>query len=745
MYSHPPLTIGPSHAGGSWIIMGWPMNAILEDLNPVQREAAQHIDGPLLIFAGAGSGKTRALTYRIAYLIGHHGVDPQNILAVTFTNKAAKVMTERVEGLIGKRVLWHKWWVCTFHAACARMLREKGDRIGLDRDFVIYDEDDQARLIRECMEELNLDERENNARQILHGISRAKEQLVSSEDYHQVFRGSYDPLVGRIYPLYQKKLRASRAFDFDDLIFYAVRLLEEREDVREHYQRKFRYVLVDEYQDINYSQFQLLKTLADKHKNIWVIGDDDQSIYLWRGADVGIILSFQKHYPDAKVVTLEQNYRSTQNILDAAYYVISRNEHRAPKQLWTDRPKGALLHKIEAADGHDEAAKIVNHVRDKATAGEREHSDFVILYRTNAQSRVLEEELLNHRVPYRIIGGTRFYERREIKDLMAYLRLAFNPQDGVGLKRIINVPLRGIGPTTVERIEHFAADEGIGLFEALRRIEEIRVQPKAKRAIVALAKLIEFLHDKREEYSVGKLLTEIVENTGYLDDLKRQGTWEADARIENIQELFSVVAEFERTSEDTSLRAFLEQVALVTDIDSYDEQEPAVTLMTLHSAKGLEFPVVFIAGMEEGIFPHIRSMSSREELEEERRLCYVGMTRAEDELYLSHARARTLFGNRNRQVASRFLRDIPAELFHAPPRPAAAAPSISALWDDRETVEIGPADIFHLGERVRHNVFGVGVIEKAESVRGDVQVTVAFEEVGRKRLMLSFAGLEKLD
>ena len=718
------------------------MSTILEHLNPAQREAVEHADGPLLIFAGAGSGKTRALTYRIAYLIGHHGVDPRSILAVTFTNKAAREMKERIQGLIGTGMLRHMW-VGTFHATCARILREKGEKIGLETNFVIYDEDDQVKLVRECLEELGLDERENNPRQVLHGISEAKEQLVLPDDYPTVFRGSYDPLVGRVYPLYQKKLCANRALDFDDLILYAVRLLEECEDVREHYQRKFKYVLVDEYQDINYSQFQLVSTISDKHRNICVVGDDDQSIYSWRGADVGIILSFQKHYPDAKVVTLEQNYRSTRNILDAAYHIISRNERRAPKQLWTERAEGALLCKIEAADEHDEAVRVVNRIRDKAITGEREFSDFVILYRINAQSRVFEEALMNYRVPYKIIGGVRFYERKEIKDLTAYLRLAFNPHDGVSLKRILNVPPRSIGPITLQRIEQFAASEDTSVFEAIRRVEEIEVLPRAKRAITELAKLIEFTHDKREEYSVGKLLTEIVENTGCVADLKRQGTREADSRVENIQELFSVVEEFERTSEDKSLRAFLEQVALVTDIDSYDELEPAVTLMTLHSAKGIEFPVVFVVGMEEGIFPHSRSMHSREELEEERRLCYVGMTRAKDELYLSCVYNRRMFGMRERQVISRFVREIPAELFHVP-KPAAAA--ASALW--RETEAAGSAveaDAFRPGDRVKHSVFGLGIVESVEPNVKDVQVTVAFEEVGRKKLMLSFAGLEKVE
>ncbi|MDI6827652.1 MAG: UvrD-helicase domain-containing protein, partial [Armatimonadota bacterium] len=615
------------------------MEHILKDLNAAQKEAVCHPEGPLLIFAGAGSGKTRALTYRIAYLIGANGVKPSNILAVTFTNKAAREMKERIKDLVGSRML-EQMWVGTFHAVCARILRERGDRIGLDKDFVIFDEQDQLTLIRECLEQLDIDEKAYPARQIQWHISNAKEQMVLPEDYVHLFKGVLESQIGKIYPLYQKKLLANRALDFDDLILYAVRLLKECPDVREHYQQKFRHILVDEYQDINQSQFQFVKLLAEGHRNICVVGDDDQSIYSWRGADVGIILGFSKHFPDAKIVKLEQNYRSTRNILDAAYHVISKNSRRAQKQLWTEREGGRLLDKIEASDEHDEASKIINRIRDKVIAGEREYSDFVVLYRTNAQSRVFEDALRNYRVPYKIIGGFRFYERKEIKDLLAYLRLAYNPLDNVSLLRIINVPPRGIGPITVERIRTFAEEKGISLFEALsHHLEEIEV-PRAKRELTALAKLIEFLHAKRDEYSVGKLLTEIVENTHYLTELQKQGTYEADSRIENVRELFSVVKDFEETSETPTLVKFLEEMALMSDIDSYEENEKAVVLMTLHSAKGLEFPVVFMAGMEEGIFPHSRSMQSREELEEERRLCYVGMTRAKDELCLSFAHTR---------------------------------------------------------------------------------------------------------
>jgi DNA helicase-2/ATP-dependent DNA helicase PcrA len=724
------------------------MNNILDALNPAQREAAEHTEGPLLIFAGAGSGKTRALTYRIANLIEGHGVDPYNILAVTFTNKAAREMKERIIGLVGATAL-SSMWVGTFHSVCARLLREKGDRIGLERDFVIYDDDDQNKVVRECLERLGLDEKENNARQILTRISGAKEQLVLPDDYQKVFAESYDPVVARVYPLYQKTLLANRALDFDDLILYAVRLLDESAEIREQCQSRFKYVLVDEYQDINYSQFQLVKTIADMHKNICCVGDDDQSIYSWRGADVSFILSFQHHFPNAKIIKLEQNYRSSRNILDAAYHVISKNERRADKQLWTDRDAGALLSKIEAADEHDEAIKVINRIRDKVIMEDRKYSDFVILYRMNAQSRVLEEALMNFRVPYKIVGGVRFYERKEIKDLMGYLRLVFNPFDSVGLKRIVNVPARGIGAITIERIEQSARDEGISIFEALQRIEELDVQPKARRAIMQLTKLIDFLHSKKDEFPVRKLLREITENTGYITELKKLGTREADSRVENILELFTVVDEFGKTSEDTSLRAFLEQVSLVSDIDSYDEEEPSVTLMTLHAAKGLEFPIVFMVGMEDGIFPHNRSMRSRDELEEERRLCYVGMTRAQTELFLTHAYTRTLFGMKERQIISRFMREIPDELFVAPvkaPEPKVEEPVHRVRRDPLAPRPAAPSkkSPFAHGDYVKHRIFGLGIVESVEPSPTDVQVTVAFEEVGKKKLMLSFAGLEKV-
>ncbi len=727
------------------------MSLSLETLNPQQREAVEYGDGPLLIFAGAGSGKTKALTYRIANLITTHNIDPYNIMAVTFTNKAANEMKERIAELSGESAL-KKMWVGTFHSICARILRKHGAKMGLENDFVIYDDDDQMYVVAECLEQLGIDEKENSARQILTKISNAKEQLVLPDDYADAFSSDYDQITGKVYPLYQRKLQANNALDFDDLIMYAVVLLEDNKEVREHYQSRFKYVLVDEYQDINFSQFQLVKIIADKHKNICCVGDDDQSIYSWRGADVGIILSFQKHYPNAKIIKLEQNYRSTRNILDAAYYVISKNERRAQKQLWTDKDEGALITWIESEDEHDEAKRVVNQIRDKVLVTGNKYSDCVILYRMNAQSRVFEEALMNHRIPYKIIGGVRFYERKEIKDLVAYLRIAFNPSDNVSMKRIINVPARGIGPITTEKIEIFAALNNISMFDALQKAEEIDIQPKMQRSAAELAEILVSINKKAENVPVSRLINDIIESTEYLSSLKKQGTRDADSRVENINEFIAVIDEFERTNEDTTLRAFLEQVALVSDIDNLDESETCVNLMTIHSAKGLEFPVVFMVGMEDGIFPHNRSLGSREDIEEERRLCYVGMTRAEEELYLSYSKSRTMFGSKEYQSISRFVREIPSELFYQTRKQTAAAAAEEATKKKvkkvlKRTPITGRPSVscnLSIGDRVKHNIFGVGVVDKLTPFNGDIKVVVNFDDVGKKRLMFSFANLSKL-
>lgn len=727
------------------------MSFSMDNLNPAQRAAVEYGDGPLLVFAGAGSGKTRALTHRIANLITNRNQDPKSIMAVTFTNKAAKEMKERISHLSGAGTLG-QMWVGTFHSICARILRESGSKMGLNSNFVIYDDDDQIYVVRECLEQLGLDERENNPRQIISKISNAKEQLVPPRDYTKVFTTSYDRVTATVYPLYQDKLQANNALDFDDLIMYTVLLFERCSEIKEHYQSRFKHVLVDEYQDINTSQFQFVKMVADKYRNICCVGDDDQSIYSWRGADVGIILSFQKHYPDAKIIKLEQNYRSTRNIIDAAYYIISKNERRAPKQLWTDRDGGALITRIEAIDEHDEAVRVVNHIRDRMLMSNSKYSDCVILYRMNSQSRVFEEALINHRIPYRIIGGVRFYERKEIKDLMGYLRVAFNPSDNVSLKRIINVPARGVGPITLEKIEIFAALNNISMFDAIQRVDEIDIQLKAKNAIKELARLLKSINEKANEEPVSRLIDMILESTGYLDELKKQGTRDADSRVENILELISVIHEFERTSEDISLRAFLEQVALVSDIDSFNEDEPSVTLMTIHAAKGLEFPVVYMVGMEEGVFPHNRSLGSREEIEEERRLCYVGMTRAKDELYLSYATSRTIFGSKERQTVSRFVREIPNELFNQTRKQAAIIANMNAAKKQAAKTSMPKNQItgrptvnctLSVGDRVTHNVFGKGTVQSIKPVSGDVEVTVSFDQVGGKKLMYSFANLSK--
>lgn len=651
---------------------------ILEGLNKNQQEAVQYGDGPLLIFAGAGSGKTRVLTHRIAYLIEERGVDPHQILAVTFTNKAAGEMKERIGKLVPYRA--RNIWVGTFHAICSRLLRMEGDKIGIDPDFVVYDDSDQLTLIKECLTQLNLDEKQYPPRNVLSLISRAKEELIDPRNFDQHFQGFFEAKVSKIYSIYQEKLRQNKALDFDDLIMLAVKLLQKCEDVRSHYQERFRYILVDEYQDINYSQYIFVKTLAALHQNLCVVGDDDQSIYAWRGADVKLIRQFSKDYPKAGRVILDQNYRSTQNILEAAHCIVKRNKTRTEKKLWTENPEGNLIHLFEASDEHDEAVYVYSMVNALVQKGERHYSDFAVLYRTNAQSRVLEDVFLNFGIPYRIIGGLRFYERKEIKDIIAYLRVIHNPNDSVSLRRIINVPARKIGTVSWNHlVEHAVANE-ISVFESLKQAKDIGGSLKrCVPAIEAFVKLIEDLHAREETINLTDLVREAFSRSGYEAELAKEQTPESRTRLENIQEFMSVTKEFEQTAEEPTLNNFLEQIALVSDVDSLTEENDSVTLMTLHSAKGLEFPVVFMIGMEEGIFPHARALREDGQLEEERRLAYVGVTRAKEDLTLTYALRRTLFGQHQRNAVSRFLKDIPKELTD---QGISTHTGQSRLWDD---------------------------------------------------------------
>lgn len=704
--------------------------------------AVRHTEGPVLVFAGAGSGKTRVLTYRIAYLIKEKGVRPYNILAVTFTNKAAKEMKERIADLLGAGA--DRLWAGTFHGTCARILRERGADIGIDRDFTIFDDADQLALIRESMEALGIDQKRANPREILNLISRAKERLVTPDEFGKRFVGAIENTAERVYKTYQQKLTLNHALDFDDLIMRTVQLLQKSPEALEHYQGRFKYVLVDEYQDINYSQYLLVKTLAAKHGNIFCVGDDDQSIYRWRGADVGIILQFEHDYPNATVYKLEQNYRSTKKILEAAHHVVKRNRGRADKKLWTENDEGCDIEIIVSANEIDETSNIAQSIRDKVSFGGRKHSDFVILYRMNAQSRVFEETLINNRIPYKLIGTVRFYERREVKDVLAYLRLAANPHETVSLRRVINVPTRGIGQTSISRLEEFAVKEGITLYEALRRVEEAEEIPKrARHAMAAFAELVDHLHKMSADVSVRRLTEEALLVSGYVEALRADHSMESQSRLENVQELLSVTEQFGLNGEDTSLSAFLEQVALISDIDTYDESGNAVTLMTLHSAKGLEFPVVYMTGMEEGIFPHRRSADDREELEEERRLCYVGMTRAREELAFSYAHQRMLMGQIQRSEVSRFIDEIPNELFaQSLPRKQRAG---NANWrtEFRPRRAVGTAT-FRAGQKVVHEQFGRGIVLNSRGSGADEQVTVAFDGEGIKKLQVSFANLERV-
>ena len=1007
------------------------LSPLLASLNEPQQQAVLHDQGPVLIFAGAGSGKTNALTKRIAYLIQERYVRPYNILAVTFTNKAAAEMKERIANLVGDLAM-RELWAGTFHSLCARCLRERGSQIGLDKNFVIYDDGDQISLVKEAVRELALDDKQFAPRAVLSAISKAKETLQTPDDILNDFSASpYDRAVGKAYQLYQQKMTLSNALDFDDLIMKTVQLLRESEKAREHYQNRFHYVHCDEFQDVNDSQYQLLMLFSGKHKNICVVGDDDQcvvagtpiltptgyipveqikegdtvlaacggtfmaeatvesvmvndytgpvrnihtqqgatvrvtpnhimfsarlgnnspdeicqqqglerdeqgdweipdtsvkfnmfsrsshrprlypdldaeisagrtkpqhlvsakhgkqqftagfndyddawdyakklqsrldlsrtsvhtsignwyggtvtqpaedltthhhipvaysipqappqlvpglaleiaslhifadgitsitdeeytgktydlsvanlrnyvaggivvhnSIYAFRGANVQIILNFERDFPDATIIKLEQNYRSTRTILDAAYHVVRNNRGRADKRLWTENLEGESIALVEAPNEVEEAVAVVNVVRDGTITGDRNYKDFAVLYRANSQSRALEEQFINYRIPYKIVGGVRFYERREIKDLIAYLRVLMNPYDGLSMRRIINVPARAIGSTTVNKIDVFAGRKEISFWDACRKAHEIDIPARAKNSIHAFVKIVEYLTAKRDTQSVSALVQNILDTTGYLEDLKKDRTPEAESRVENVGELISVAKEFEQqqSGEDgnPSLSAFLENVSLVSDIDSLEDTANSVTMMTLHAAKGLEFPVVFLTGLEEGIFPHFRAMSSQTELEEERRLCYVGITRAKEELYMSYAGSRMIFGNTQRNPVSRFVSEIPMELFLAKSSRRGAlqdyTPTITEnsrrpesvtapKWDDlsRDSARKAAAAPnpkampFALGEKVRHAAFGDGFVVGFDS---PTVVKVQFMgSVGMKKLDLGFAKLEK--
>lgn len=634
----------------------------IEKLNKEQAEAVLQTEGPVLILAGAGSGKTRVLTYRIAYLIEEKSVYPSNILAITFTNKAAREMKDRVGKLIGNV---DNMWISTFHSACTRILRKNVESLrDYKKNFVIYDSKDQEALVKECLKELNLNEKNFPFRAVSAEISKAKDMLMTPDKYYD--RNMHDIKKRKfadIYRLYQKKLQKNNALDFDDILFKTVELFELNPDILQYYQNKFKYIMVDEYQDTNFCQYTLVRLLAKQHKNLCVVGDDDQSIYSWRGADIGNILNFEKDFPGAKVVKLEQNYRSTQVILDAANSVIRNNMARKNKHLWTENGEGRSIIFHSAMDEWGEANFIMDEVERLIAEENRELGDFAVLYRTNAQSRVLEEACMSHGIPYKIVGGFKYYDRKEVKDVIAYLRVIQNPDEDLSLRRIINVPKRGIGNTTLDAITQYAAASGDSIFGALLEIESIEgVSTKAKKGIKDFVRIMTDLMGMAETACVSKLLKEVLDRTGYLEELKKDSDEEAQARYENVSELLSATMEFEEKNEDSSLQNFLEQMALMSDIDSVEEGKSVLIMMTLHSAKGLEYPVVFLSGMEEGVFPSQRSYFEEKQMEEERRLMYVGITRAEQRLYLTAAFERTLFGNTTYNTVSQFVREIPKDL-----------------------------------------------------------------------------------
>ena len=719
---------------------------LIEALNPVQAEAVLHTEGPVLIVAGAGSGKTRALTHRIAYLIREHGVSPYAILAITFTNKAAREMAARVEGLLGQRIA-KGMWILTFHSACARILRREHDHLGLPSSFTIYDEGDTERLLSSVLKDLNLDVKRYPPRAMSAAIGKAKDNVLSAGEFAQMAGNFYEQTIANVYVEYEKRKLGAGALDFDDLITETVRLFRDHPAVLEHYQEWFRYILVDEYQDTNRAQYQLVNLLADKYRNVCVVGDADQGVYSWRGATIQNLLDFERDYPDAEVFLMEQNYRSTSNILAIANALIEHNVQRKPKSLWTETTEGELAVRFLADDEHEEALFVAEETHRLVEDEAHRYSDVAVFYRTNAQSRVLEDIFMRAGIPYRVVGGVRFYQRKEVKDVLAYLRLLLNPQDVISARRVVNTPKRGIGDATVAALEGFAAIEQIPFLEATRRADELPdLGARAKGAIAGFVGVMQRLQEAFESGATPQRMVEAAATeSGYLLELEAERTVEAEGRIENLRELGGVAAEFEQRSPDGSLAEFLEQVSLVSEQDEYDEESGSVTLMTLHNAKGLEFPVVFIIGLEDGVFPHYRSMGDPAHLEEERRLMYVGVTRARERLYMTYAWSRTLFGSTSYSPPSRFLGEIPTELVRAleggelvVADGASVSPIRAAVEGRREIPQISA------GDTVLHDKWGEGVVLTVNGSGTDAEATVRFEDAGEKRLLVAYAPLRKV-
>ena len=742
--------------------------SIYETLNDMQQKAVYHTEGPLLILAGAGSGKTRVLTHRIAYLIGEKGVNPWNILAITFTNKAAQEMRERVDQIVGND--GGSVWVSTFHSTCVRILRRYIDRLGYDNNFTIYDTDDQKTLMKDVCRRLDVDTKQYKERALLAAISHAKDELLTPDDMERNAGGDFrEKRIAEIYREYQASLRRNNALDFDDLIVKTVELFRKCGEVLEYWQDRFRYIMVDEYQDTNTAQFKFVSLLASRYENLCVVGDDDQSIYKFRGANIGNILGFERVFPGAKVIRLEQNYRSTQNILNAANEVIANNAERKPKRLWTENPEGDKIHFRQFMNGFEEAEYVVGDIAKGRREGRFQYRDCAVLYRTNAQSRLFEEKCLLANIPYKIVGGVNFYARKEIKDLLSYMKTVDNAADDLAVKRILNVPKRGIGATTITRVQDYADSMQMSFYEALQNAGEIPSIGRAASKIEGFVSFIQSLKSKAQAYTVEEILEEIIDLTGYVDELKAEDTEESRARIENIDELISKTVSYQdlRSAEgaEASLSGFLEEIALIADIDTVDPGQDYVLLMTLHSAKGLEFPNVYLAGMEDGIFPGSMSVFSADpsDMEEERRLCYVGITRAMKELTLTSARQRMIRGETQYNRVSRFVREIPRELVELGETIQDKKPKIPETSSAKsgyaqmrmafqanafqpQNFKVTKADSldYGVGDTVRHVKFGVGIVKNIVEGGRDYEVTVDFDRAGTKKMFAGFAKLKKI-
>lgn len=761
------------------------MQDLIEGLNDRQKEAVISTEGPCLVIAGAGSGKTKVLTHKIAYLISEKYVKPWNIIAITFTNKAANEMKERIQNIIGDAA--NDLWMGTFHSICVKILRKYIDRIGFDHSFLIFDTSDQKTLIKECLKDLKVDDKLFTDRAVLSEISNGKNEMLEPKDYKIKYAGDFRrETIGNIYELYQQRLKENNALDFDDIINYTIKILTENPDVLEYYTEKFKYVLVDEYQDTNKAQFMLVSILASKYGNITVVGDNDQGIYSFRGADITNILNFEKDFPGTKIIKLEQNYRCTGNILKAANAVIKHNENKYEKKLWTANDEGELPSIYQSEDEYDEASYVVKQINHLKTEEYYKYSDFVVLYRMNSQSRAIEDILRREDIPYKIVGGLKFYERKEIKDIIAYLRLIYNTSDNISLKRIINEPKRGIGKTSLDNIQQISEQNGISMYEVIKNAEQFGLN-RVKANADDFINLIEELRTKQNELSISELIKETLNKSGYTKALELENSVEAESKIQNLEEFLTVAIEFEEEFADNTLGEFLENITLSSDIDNVEDAENSVTLMTLHSAKGLEFPTVFLVGLEEGIFPGYKSIGEENALQEERRLFYVGITRAKEHLFLTCAKRRTIFGSTSYNAISRFVKEIPEELLNGYDKmqkekvedkfensdygwkygnreskvktytfetnsyevkkqvPATAgfqyrtAESFLSSLNKKDSFDISK---YQEGQRVYHKKFGEGTINKVEEEGEDYKIDINFDKVGHKRLMAKFAGLE---